>query len=148
MSNYSVSLLSVAFVLLAFAGGCGSSGIERAVVAGKVTLDGQPVGQGFIRFFPIQGTEGPMWGAQIIDGNYRADGKGGVPVGTHRVEIEAFRAVRNANPNPGNFEDFGGTGPAVAEVQYVPLRYNAESELELIVTPATSAAPVIFALER
>ena len=140
-------VLCCTLLLWVVAGGCGGSGIERVIVAGKVTLAGKPVEKGFIRFYPIKGTVGPMWGAQIADGKYRADGKGGVPVGIHRVEIEAFRTVKSGPVGPDVFEDFGGNGPAVAEVQYIPARYNAQSELELIVDTESSASPVDFALE-
>jgi hypothetical protein len=139
-------LLLTGLVLLTWATGCGGSNIQRAVVAGRVTLDGQPIERGFIRFFPIKGTEGPMWGAQITDGSYRADGKGGVPTGTHRIEIEAFRRARSANVGRDVFEDFGGDGPAVAEVQYIPARYNTHTQLELEVSPQTGDSPVDFLL--
>jgi hypothetical protein len=129
MSRYPIAIV---VLLIAFAG-CGDGGPERVVVAGRVTLNGAPVDNGFIRFFPIKGTAGPMWGAQITDGEYRADGKGGVPVGTHRVEIEAFRKVKNAQPAADVFEDFGGEGPATLEEQVIPAHYNSQSTLEITV---------------
>jgi hypothetical protein len=147
MSDIRRHLCWIGLVLLSLIGGCGGSGIERAIVSGSVTFDGKPIEKGFIRFFPIKGTVGPMWGAQITDGAYRADGKGGVPVGTHRVEVEAFRIVRNTKMGADIFEDFGGNGPAVAEVQYIPAQYNIHSEIELVVRPETSDSPVDFELE-
>ena len=46
--------------------------------------------QGTIRLIPVGQTKTPPWGAEIIDGRYSCHGRGGVPVGTHKVEIEAY----------------------------------------------------------
>ena len=72
--------------------GCGHrSSIDRKVIHGAVTCGGEAVSRGFIRFVPVEGTPGPSTAARIVDGRYRADNRGGVPLGKHRVEIEAQR---------------------------------------------------------
>ena len=59
------------------------------VVHGSVTVDGETVDTGTICFVPIEGTPGPASVGRIVDGKYRIDARGGVPVGKHRVEIDA-----------------------------------------------------------
>ncbi|MEX0613226.1 MAG: hypothetical protein WD738_15810 [Pirellulales bacterium] len=105
--------------------GCGSAGtLERAEVRGKAAYAGKPVENGEIRFFPIDGTLGPVSGAPIIDGEYHVTHRGGVPVGSHRVEVEAFRssqAYPELNAEGGHRE------------QFLPRKYNISSELTAIV---------------
>ena len=69
--------------------GCGDSKLATKVLHGTVTLDGQKVETGWLRFVPIDGTPGPASTARIVDGEYRIEARGGVPVGKHRVEVDA-----------------------------------------------------------
>lgn len=105
--------------------GCGSVGtLERVEVRGEAAYAGNPVENGEIRFFPIDGTLGPVSGAPIIDGNYHVIQRGGVPVGRHRVEVEAFRssqAYPELNAEGGHRE------------QFLPHKYNVSSELTVTV---------------
>ena len=72
--------------------GCGhGSSLDRRVIHGNVTCGGESVPRGFVRFVPIEGTNGPTTAARIVNGQYRADNRGGVPLGKHRVEIQAQR---------------------------------------------------------
>ena len=43
--------------------GCGKKGLERAVISGRVSYQGEPVQRGLLRFVPIEGTKGPPAGA-------------------------------------------------------------------------------------
>lgn len=101
--------------------GCGSAGeLERVEVRGTAAYAGTPVENGEVRFFPIDGTRGPVSGAPIVKGKYEVNQRGGVPVGTHRVEVEAFRpsqAYPELNVEGGHRE------------QYLPQKYNVVSEL-------------------
>ena len=111
-----IALLAAAIV------GCGqSSDLDKVVVRGMVTLDGQPIPNGELRFIPINGTKGSISGGPIKDGAYVAQGRGGVPIGEHRVEIKAFRpdakAGQPAEPEGGSAE------------QYLDKRYNDQSTL-------------------
>ena len=129
---------------LASMGGCGGSGdVERTVVSGAVSYDGQPIDDGTIRFVPTKGTQAPVAAAQIQNGRYSADAKGGVPVGTHRVEIEAFRADPNAaaDADPGSIE-------GSAREQFIPEKYNTNSELELTVEPGGGPVTKDFELTK
>ncbi|MBN1855148.1 MAG: hypothetical protein JW829_20625 [Pirellulales bacterium] len=113
-------LLTILAIHLA---GCGSgSDLEKVVVRGRVTLDGTAIPNGEIRFYPAGKTKGPPSGGPIKDGEYIAQGRGGVPAGTHRVEIRAFRTGRQSYSSAVAAEG----GPAE---QYLPAKYNTQSEL-------------------
>ena len=72
---------------LATVAGCGQPG--NMVVFGTVTCAGQPVETGIVRLVPIEGTKGPLNVGLIAGGQYRIEARGGVPVGTYRVEVVA-----------------------------------------------------------
>jgi hypothetical protein len=123
-------LATLALLIGAMTTGCGkSSDLEKVVVAGRVTLDGQPISNGEIRFIPDQGTKGPISGGPIKDGAYKADGRGGVPVGAHRVEIRGYR------PQGGQQPAASEGGPAE---QYVPGKYNDQTELKATIDSDTT----------
>jgi hypothetical protein len=118
--------------------GCGESGtLERVQVRGNVTFAGKPVQNGEIRFFPTEKTQGPVSGAPIVDGKYDVTQRGGVPVGSHRVEIEAFRASRaypQLNAEGGHRE------------QFLPEKYNIGSKLTAVVARDGDAMQLNFDL--
>lgn len=113
--------------------GCGkTAGLDKVVVSGTVTLDGQPISNGEIRFVPAPGTVGPISGGPIKDGAYVAKGKGGVPLGEHTVEIKAYRPMtkgpgQSASANPEG-------GPAE---QYLDKRYNEQTTLKATIAADT-----------
>ncbi len=61
------------------------------VVEGTITYEGETVQLGQVRFVPIDGTQGPASHSAIVDGKYKIEARGGVPVGRHRVEVAALR---------------------------------------------------------
>jgi hypothetical protein len=110
---------------VAAAAGCG--GPDRTVVRGEVTYRGQPVADGEVRLYPKAGTEAPMTGALVRDGRYAVDARGGVLAGTYRVEVTANRSRPQAGADVEK-ADAGG--------QYLPAKFNAKTELELVVPPS------------
>jgi hypothetical protein len=64
-----------------------------------------------------------MSAATIVNGNYRADVRGGVFVGTHKVEIEAYGKAPS-QPNP-----------MWAPLNSLPKRYSVDSQLQLTIEP-------------
>lgn len=115
---------------LFFQVGCGGeSKLERVIVCGEATYQGKPIEDGVIRFVPLEGTKGPVSGAMIEGGRYEANIRGGVPVGKHRVEIQAFR---KAPSRPGNIRS-PQFDAAETKVQYLPAKYNGRSELKVTV---------------
>ncbi|NOY29739.1 MAG: hypothetical protein GXP28_06050 [Planctomycetes bacterium] len=107
--------------------GCGSSS-DRAALAGAVTFDGAPLSKGSITFLPQLGTRGPAAGGSIEQGRFEIDREGGTFVGTFAVQITATRKTgRKVKTLIGTVVD--------GEEQYVPARYNRQSELTAEVTP-------------
>jgi hypothetical protein len=86
MSRKRLGLISV---LLAAAGCAGTSGNAppRVPVMGLVTLDGELLEQGVIRFVPTEGTTGPQTTGVIDRGIFVLPAEHGPVVGMHRVEI-------------------------------------------------------------
>lgn len=123
MRNYIFAMVAV--VLL--------SGCEKdtglVIVSGTVSYQGKPIEEGSIRFIPTADTKGPTSGATIQNGTYEAKARGGVPVGSHRVEIQAMRPTGKAKPKELQGLDII---PDPME-QYLPEKYNVQSELTLTV---------------
>jgi len=106
--------------LMAAAAGCGS---QRVEIDGTVTVDGRPLDRGYISLRPMAGTGGPTAGSEVTDGKFRIAAKEGTHAGKFRVEITASRKTGRQVP-----DDLGG-GMADVYEQYLPARYNAQSEL-------------------
>ena len=124
--------------------GCGpTSGLEKVVVRGKVSYDGQPVANGQIYFNPIMGTKGPVSGAPIKDGQYVVEAKGGVPVGTHQVKIEAYRSRGG-----GADGDLLSGRAAGAPEEYLPDKYNQKTTLQVTIDGSKSNATQDFELPK
>lgn len=122
-------------VVIATTAGCSGSGLEKATVSGRITYQGQPLKDGSIRFVPIKGTKGPATVGTISEGNYTATARGGVPVGTLRVEVEAYRPLPGAVPYTeeqaeGNRGVVAGDYP---KEQFLPAKYNTESTVEVTI---------------
>lgn len=133
-------LLLVATVL----GGCGDRGPKKAVVTGKVTYCGEPVVSGEIRFVPDKETPTPSWGALIIDGQYSAFGRGGVPVGTHKVEVYGWRTKERSAGQAASMPL--GAAEIPPKEQYLPVKYNIQSELKITIEPGSGKIVRDFAL--
>ena len=113
----------------ALLGGCGDRGPERVLVSGSVTYNSKPVAAGVIRFTPTATSQLPTAAAMIKDGTYKVDVRGGVPVGAHKVEIEAYRMAEKSTTRM-----LRGVPP---RVQYLPDRYNTNSELQITIEPGS-----------
>lgn len=87
-------LTIVALFVLA---GCSNQGLDKVTVVGEATYDGHLIVNGDILFEPLPGTKGPSASAPIVNGRYEAKYKGGVPVGEHRVVLQAF-ILENIGP--------------------------------------------------
>jgi hypothetical protein len=84
---------AIALVLTAAAAllpGCGSS---TATVSGEVTLDGRPVGNGYITFTPEDG-KGPDAGGVIVNGRYSVSR---LPAGPKVVRVMGVKKVNFAS---------------------------------------------------
>lgn len=107
-----------------FLAGCGgTSGTpapERVVVTGAVKFKGDSVKTGQISFLP---QKGPVAMGPISEGTYRIDSKGGVPVGSCKVEILGYEET-------GKEIIVGAGGKKEKETkQIIPAKYNTKSTL-------------------
>ncbi len=95
----SLARAAVYLGLTAFALGCGGESFPLVPVAGRVTLDGQPLAGAHVAFEPVSATEsreaGPgSYATTDVQGRYELvslDGEPGAVVGQHRVSIRTFR---------------------------------------------------------
>lgn len=107
---------------LGLSAGC-SGGEAVGTVTGQVTLDGQPMKKGLIRFVPADGKSSGV-GADVVDGKYTAQ----VPVGEVKVEITADRVVgKQKMYDTPDSPTVDKVVPAVAE------RFNVATELRMTV---------------
>jgi hypothetical protein len=127
-----------------FLSGCRKEGPERVILAGTVTYQGKPVTEGTILFTPAATSQVPSAGASIVDGNYKVDVHGGVPVGTHRISIQAYRSVPFTLP-PGQPEPRNYSQGRLRQ-QYLPKIYNATSQLVITIEPGSGAIAKNFDL--
>ena len=115
--------------------GCGQNG-GRQALNGTVTLDEKPVAEGGIVFLPLPGTSGPTAGGTIAQGRFSIAPEGGTLAGTFRVEITATRKTGKKVPN----RIMQAIDPTAENAwidgyeQYIPTRYNRQSELTADVT--------------
>jgi len=110
-----LAMLSAAFAATAI--GC-SRGPAKAAFAGRVTLDGEPLPQGAISFYPL--SRGPSAGAVIENGSYQMTA---VP-GSYRVEITGSKVV-------GQKKRYDTPDSPMDDVlqPVVPAEYNSASKL-------------------
>lgn len=121
--------------------GCGPSGPPRAEVSGVVTLNGQPVSEGSINFFPTEGNTGPEAGGAIRDGKYHIPRAQGPVLGKNRVELRSFqksgRRIQDPTAPPGTMTE---------EINNVfPAEFNRDSKLVRDIQPGKNDLP--FELE-
>ena len=124
------------FVVLALlALGCGSEPFQRGTVNGQVTFDGQPIATGTIVFIPTHTGPGASASGEIVAGKFSIPRKTGPSLGSHRVEVLAMRdngKKEAGSPYP--------PGTMVDDIeQYIPARYNHQSELKADVKSGTPA---------
>jgi hypothetical protein len=125
-------VLSIAAFLAAFfaLSGCGR-GSAAKVVYGNVAYNGQKVTIGSVAFVPADGNRGQSRAAKIIDGQYRIDTKGGLPLGKYTVQVDAKRATGR------KVKGFNGTETAMIDEQTPlgpPAYSGPQSPLKLEIT--------------
>jgi hypothetical protein len=110
-----IALMSFLGILVA---GC-SKGRPMGDVRGRVTVNGEPVKEGGVRFIPVNG-QTQTTGGIIRDGSFSVQ----VPVTKQRVEFSAN--VVDKEKTPPN-----ATGDQIVMKILIPERYNTRSELTL-----------------
>lgn len=113
-------------------GGCGSEG-DLCSLSGRVTFDGKAVEDGDLRLDPIDGTPGTGASAWIHGGQYAIPPDAGLLAGRYRAWIAATRRtgkiIKPAQPQPGEPAQWP------EQIQYIPRKYNVESQLTVTLTP-------------
>ena len=117
-------------LVLVIAGGCHRGGLSRKVVFGSVTCGGEKVARGTVRFVPVENTPGPATVALIVDGQYRALNRGGVPIGKHRVEVAARRPTgrKIKSPEGQMVEETVAVGPELYAGPRSPLLVEVRAD--------------------
>ena len=109
----------VSVILLAIlVAGC-SKGRPMGDVQGRVTVNGQPLKEGAVRFVPVKG-DTQATGGIVRDGSFKVT----VPVTKQRVEFSANVVDSEKTPPHAN-------GDHIVMKMLVPERYNIHSELTL-----------------
>jgi len=96
--------------------GCGGNG-DLADVTGKVTLDGKPVPNAFVKFLPKGDSGAPSFGKTDAEGNYRmmfSDTEAGAWIGENAVTISTGDV---------------GLAPGMGTAETIPAIYNSNSKL-------------------
>jgi hypothetical protein len=111
--------------------GCNQApgGAKRAKVEGKVTVNGQPVANGFVRFMALD-PDGMNASAIIKDGHYSVEEKSGPTKGKYRVEFNVPSAQKKMVPNddvPGQFRE--------EAPETIPAKYNTKSTIVQAIEP-------------
>jgi hypothetical protein len=107
--------------------GCGGGGETHHPVAGRVTLDDQPLTGADIAFLPQEPAGEALFGVTDAEGNYelrRTQSITGAPAGEYRVRISTYRAAKE-----------GAESPEPRAPERVPPRYNLKTELTAHIEP-------------
>jgi hypothetical protein len=75
-------------MVAAIVAGCSDPYVGRKEVSGTVTLQGQPIKDGSIIFYPLDSKE-TQGGAQIIQGEYKMAGQNGLKPGKYLIRLTA-----------------------------------------------------------
>jgi len=127
--------------ILALFGGCSSAPIapKRGKIEGKVTVNGQPVAAGKIRFMAID-PSGTNVAADIKDGQFSVPEEQGPTKGKYRVEFSVPSATKRRIPDDDNPGKFIEEAP-----ETLPRRYNYDSTITADYDPDNSQ-PLNFQL--
>lgn len=130
MNSKQVSISLCFCLVLSALTGCGSADeYPRAAVRGIVTLDGDPLSQGVIRFIPDGENEGPQASASIREGIFNVPVDFGPVVGTNRIEIISTDDGGFPEDDEEAFKRLKAEGIKRIEVVKVPPQYNKQSKL-------------------
>lgn len=112
-------------LLAAFAGCSRSDG--RLQVSGTVSLDGNPLPNGSVMFFPTEPGMTPN-GATISNGRFALGGAAGIQPGAYRVEIRSYTQSTELASN-GEFMEMP------TETNIIPPEYNEKTTLTVVIQP-------------
>lgn len=126
MRLHSASILPVcisALLLVSHAGCGGGDGLDRVAVSGSVTVNGDPVPNGVVRFRPASGTEGPMANTMITNGRYEIPKDQGPVAGDYEVRVQAYT-------DPHQQETAAASVPAAVPADKLKPKLNSDEAVE------------------
>lgn len=132
--NQLTSLFCLCLALSGLTGCSSSDEYPRAAARGIVTLDGDPLSQGTIRFIPDGDNEGPQATATIHEGIFNVPADFGPIVGTNRIEIISTDDGGFAEDDEDAIKRLKAEGIKKIEVVRVPVQYNKRSTLTKSIT--------------
>jgi len=136
-------LLFTQLIVLIGLAGCGGPSNTGCVVSGRVTLNGEPLPHGLIRFMPKQQSAGLQTvsaSAEISEGAFSVPASSKLSKGSYQVAITAEKKTgRKISAEEGSTE------LADEFRQYLPLKYNSRTTLSAEITGDTD--DLEFALE-
>lgn len=104
--------------------------IARAAVSGDVSLDGEPLKEGLVKFVPTGKTKGPATAIPIIDGHFSTDESIGPLVGSHRIEVVSTDDGGFPRDSEERLEQVTAMkSPPKIDVQIVPDVYREQTPL-------------------
>lgn len=144
--SFSAPPLVVIVALCFIMTGCGSKQPGIVHIGGAITLDGEPVTDGEVRFYP---EEGRTWAGDVSpDGKYKLNNykkSGQIKPGNYIVTINRS-AERNAKPTYSSYEDemrgnTNNSSKPKATPWKIPRRYSKPetSDLSVEVVPGSSS---------
>jgi hypothetical protein len=121
---------SVCLLGVIVATGCQQS--DLAEVSGRVMLDGKPLREGFVTFYPAADTAGPEFSGEIVAGEYRV-AKPVLP-GNYLVQIRSWQKTGRKVKSP--------IGDETEEIiNIIPKRYRTpSSELSTVLASGPNSA--------
>ena len=120
VSRSTFSALTLCALTLSGCFGGSQDGLERAVITGTISFDGQPL------------PEGKAVQAIITNGVYSLEADQGPVVGANKIMVNATRKT-------GKFQNFDGVKTEIMQ-QYIPAKYNADSTLRYEVKAGENTA--------
>ena len=92
-------------------------------LSGTITCQGKLLPRGTVRLVPTKANDRPTetFAGRVVKGRYSF---AEVPIGSYRVEVAAFRVIGGAETEEGEVE-------SLEAEQYLPERYNDQSELRV-----------------
>ena len=126
----------VLFVVACGMSGCGGGDVSLAPVRGRVTLDGRPVANAWVKFHPSKKGRGSLARTNsdgLYELEYTAERRGAL-LGDHKVEV-------------GTRESTDALGNPIDRPELIPARYNTDSTLQASIASGENVVDLELLLE-
>ena len=137
--SLSAARLIIATIPLLLLVGCSSDAVKTGSIHGEVALDGNPLKEGQIRFFSLDGGIGAD--GLVTDGKYNIVAKEGISAGKYRVEFSFEKKTGKKVPD----RDGGPDDMKDEVIETLPAKFNRSSTIQIDYDPAKNQ-PLDFKL--